>query len=68
MVPFHPGRGGTTNSSAFVLFVLNLCCSLIGRRDEVDSERSLMEEDNPLESNITYGATTQADKVCYCVK
>ena len=29
----------------------------------MDSESNLMEEDNQLESSITYGATTQAEKV-----
>ena len=40
---------------------VHMCCSLIGRRDEVDVEGSVLDEDN---NCVTYGATTiLAEKV-----
>ena len=43
---------------------VHMCCSLIGRRDEVDVEGSVLEEENNLECSVTYGATTiLAEKV-----
>ncbi|KAL5457342.1 hypothetical protein EMCRGX_G034591 [Ephydatia muelleri] len=51
-----------TSRNCFENFCIVVCGpftpSLIGRRDEVDVEGSVLEEENNLECSVTYGATT----------